>query len=101
MEAKDKLMHQLEKVIDPELGIDIVNLGLVYDVTLNEEGHANVLMTLTTMGCPLIDVIAYDIEKALLELDEVKTVHIELTFNPAWNVDRMSRYAKIALGINP
>ncbi len=101
MDMKEKLFNQLEKVIDPELGIDIVNLGLVYDVTLNDGKKANVLMTLTTMGCPLIDVIAYDIEKALLQLDEVDAVHIELTFNPPWSVDRMSRYAKIALGINP
>lgn len=100
MEMKEKLFEQLEKVIDPELGIDIVNLGLIYDINLNEDKEAHVLMTLTTMGCPLVDIIAFDIEKALLELDEVETVKIELTFDPAWSIDRMSRYAKIALGVS-
>ena len=100
MEIKDKLYEALSHVIDPELGIDIVNLGLIYDVNLKEDGQAHVLMTLTTMGCPLIDVIAYDIETSLMKLDEVDKVEIELTFNPPWSIDRMSRYAKIALGVS-
>lgn len=99
MENK-KLYQALEKVIDPELGIDIVNLGLIYNIDLDDEGTAKVLMTLTTMGCPLIDMIAFDIERALLALEEVKKVDIELTFDPAWSIDRMSRYAKIALGVS-
>lgn len=96
----EQLYKALEKVIDPELGIDIVNLGLIYDINLNEQGTAKVLMTLTTMGCPLIDMIAFDIERALLAVDGVEKVEIELTFDPAWSIDRMSRYAKIALGVS-
>lgn len=100
MNQDEKLMQKLEKVIDPELGIDIVNLGLIYEAKLTEEGVAEILMTLTTIGCPLLDIIAFDIEAALLELEEVKEVAIELTFDPAWSIDKMSRYAKIALGVS-
>lgn len=100
MNQDEKLMQQLEKVIDPELGIDIVNLGLIYEAKLTDEGVAEILMTLTTIGCPLLEIIAFDIESALLELDEVNEVEIELTFEPAWSIDKMSRYAKIALGVS-
>lgn len=100
LEIKALLFEQLEQVIDPELGIDVVNLGLIYDCSLNNQGHAHVLMTLTTMGCPLVDILAYDIEAALLALEAVTSVEVEITFDPPWSVDKMSRYAKIALGIN-
>ena len=91
--------EQLETVIDPELGIDIVNLGLVYGVDLDEDGYCHVQITLTTMGCPLADVIIGDIERALLKIDFIKEVVVELVWYPAWDPSRMSRYARIALGV--
>ena len=72
---QEKILEALETVIDPELGIDIVNLGLIYRVDLNEEGHCQVDMTLTTMGCPLADIITDEIHRALAEIEEVKTSH--------------------------
>ena len=71
-DMKDSMLGALENVIDPELGIDIVNLGLVYDVELDEEGVATVTMTLTSMGCPLGPVIVDQVNTALGELPEVK-----------------------------
>ncbi|WP_062352082.1 metal-sulfur cluster assembly factor [Bacillus kwashiorkori] len=97
---KDNLMGALEQVIDPELGIDIVNLGLVYDVDLTEEGKAIVTMTLTTMGCPLAGVISDQVRMALSDIPEVKDTEVNIVWNPPWSKDRMSRYAKIALGIS-
>ncbi|MFC3883697.1 metal-sulfur cluster assembly factor [Bacillus songklensis] len=96
---KEKIMEALEEVKDPELGVDIINLGLVYDLELTEEGTAIVTMTLTSIGCPLAGTITEDVKKALLPLAEVKNVEVSITFNPPWSKDRMSRYAKIALGI--
>ena len=98
-DLKESIMGALETVNDPELGIDIVNLGLVYDVDVTEEGIATITMTLTSMGCPLAGVISSDIKRALADLPEVKDTIVDIVWNPPWNKDNMSRYAKIALGI--
>lgn len=98
-ELKDRVIEALETVIDPELGIDIVNLGLVYDVKMNDEGHAIVEMTLTSMGCPVAPLIIEQVEMAMLTVEEVNEVDVELVWDPPWTKDKMSRYAKIALGI--
>ncbi|PLT33847.1 metal-sulfur cluster assembly factor [Bacillus sp. V5-8f] len=98
-DLKDNIMGALEQVIDPELGIDIVNLGLVYDVDMNEEGLTTVTMTLTAMGCPLAGTIVDQVKTALEDIPEVKETEVNIVWNPPWSKDRMSRYAKIALGI--
>lgn len=98
-DMKDSMMSALEEVIDPELGIDIVNLGLVYDVDLSDEGLATVTMTLTSIGCPMGPLIVDQVKTALGQLPEVKQTEVNITFNPPWSRDHMSRYAKIALGI--
>ncbi|WP_391120468.1 metal-sulfur cluster assembly factor [Psychrobacillus sp. L3] len=98
-DMKDSMMSALENVIDPELGVDIVNLGLVYDVELTEEGTATVTMTLTSIGCPMGPMIVDQVKTALGELPEVKETEVNVVFNPPWSRDNMSRYAKIALGI--
>lgn len=98
-ELKDRVIEALETVIDPELGIDIVNLGLLYDVKMNDSGHAIVEMTLTSMGCPVAPLIIEQVEMAMLTVDEVNEVDVELVWDPPWTKDKMSRYAKIALGI--
>ncbi len=96
---KDSMLGALENVIDPELGIDIVNLGLVYDVELDEDQKANVTMTLTSMGCPMGPQIVGGVENALRELPEVKDVQVNIVWSPPWSKDMMSRYAKMALGV--
>ncbi len=98
-EMKDSMMGALENVIDPELGIDIVNLGLVYDVELDDEEKAVVTMTLTSMGCPMGPQIVANIKQELMELPEVKDVEVNVVWNPPWSKDKMSRYAKMALGV--
>ncbi|MGE8076564.1 metal-sulfur cluster assembly factor [Listeria welshimeri] len=98
-QLKENLMGALEQVIDPELGIDIVNIGLVYDVELDDDGLCTVSMTLTTMGCPLAGVLTEQVQLALSDIPEVKDTNVNLVWNPPWSKDRMSRYAKIALGI--
>lgn len=96
---KENMMGALENVIDPEIGIDIVNMGLVYDVDLNEEGLCTVTMTLTSMGCPLAGHIEQDVRRALADIPEIKEIDVNIVWDPPWGKDKMSRYAKIALGI--
>lgn len=98
-ELKAKVLESLETVIDPELGIDIVNIGLVYDVILFEDKSCEVRITLTTMGCPFADVIEDNIREAVQQIPEIKAVQVKLVWYPAWTPDKLSRYAKIALGI--
>ncbi|EAG5196757.1 metal-sulfur cluster assembly factor [Listeria monocytogenes] len=98
-QLKENLMGALEQVIDPELGIDIVNIGLVYDVELDDDGLCTVSMMLTTMGCPLAGILTEQVQMALSDIPEVKDTNVNLVWNPPWTKDRMSRYAKIALGI--
>lgn len=94
----DAIVEALETVIDPELGIDLVNLGLIYHVTV-ENNHCHVEMTLTTIGCPLADVIVHDVKQALLKVSGIDSVEVEFVWYPAWGPEKMSRYAKIALGL--
>lgn len=96
---KDHILEVLEMVIDPELGIDIVNLGLIYEIRFEDSGHTEIDMTLTTMGCPLADLLTDQIHDVIREVKEVSKVEVKLVWTPAWTVDRMSRYARIALGI--
>lgn len=99
MDLKEKIMEQLEEVNDPELNIDIVNLGLIYDVNIDEENHVKITMTLTAMGCPLAGVIEQQVKEAVKKVDGVEDVQVEIVWDPPWDKSRMSRYAKIALGI--
>jgi metal-sulfur cluster biosynthetic enzyme len=98
-DMKESILGALENVIDPELGIDIVNLGLVYDVDMDDEGVCKITMTLTSLGCPLGPIIVDQIKTVLSELPEIKDVDVNIVWNPPWNKDMMSRYAKMALGI--
>ena len=98
MLTKQKLLNQLKNVIDPELGISLVDLGLIYDVKVDKKGKAEVVMTLTTMGCPMYDYMEDMVKNELLKLKEVKTVGVELTFEPPWTPDKMSKEAKVKMG---
>jgi|SRR5581483_2118494 len=88
----------LSKVEDPELGLDIVSLGLVYAVE-RDDGHVRVVHTLTSMGCPLGPVVERGIVDALAGVDGVESVEVRLVFDPPWSPDRMSGEAKFLLGM--
>ncbi|WP_025786054.1 metal-sulfur cluster assembly factor [Sporosarcina sp. D27] len=98
-EMKESMMGVLENVIDPELGVDIVNLGLVYNAELLEGGIGKVTMTLTSIGCPMGPQIVANVKQELMELPEVKDVEVDIVWNPPWSRENMSRYAKMALGV--
>lgn len=97
---EDQVIEQLGTVIDPELQIDIVNLGLIYGIDVSDEGVCTLSMTLTTMGCPIGNLLADTIRETVLGVDGVHQCDIDLVWEPAWDIDRMSRYAKVALGLH-
>lgn len=97
MPTKNDLLEALRQVEDPELGMDVVDLGLVYDVEV-EGPKVKVLYSLTSMGCPAGPLIAEDIDRVSREVPGVEDVELELTFDPPWTPDRMSDDAKFILG---
>ncbi|MGM9949950.1 MAG: metal-sulfur cluster assembly factor [Lysinibacillus sp.] len=98
--TKEQVFEELACVIDPELGVDIVNLGLVYDVEFVEEHQVKVKMTMTSMGCPMAGHIVAEVKETLfMQMPELKVVDVDIVWTPAWSKDRMSRLAKMALGL--
>lgn len=94
---KKDIYAKLNEVLDPELGISIVDLGLIYNVEINRK-NVKIIMTLTTIGCPLFGLISGQVREKIKELKGVCDVEIELTFDPPWNIDKMSKEGKIQLG---
>ena len=97
MPSKEDVLEALHRVEDPELGMDIVDLGLVYDVEIDAD-KVKVIHTLTSMGCPAGPMIQEDIVRTAREIPGVEDVEIELTWDPPWTPDRMSDDAKFILG---
>ena len=97
MASREEVLEALRQVEDPELGMDVVDLGLVYEVDV-EGPTAKVRYSLTSMGCPAGPLIAQDIDRVAREVPGVEDVELELTFDPPWTPDRMSDDAKFILG---
>lgn len=97
MATRDEVLAVLRTVEDPELGMDIVDLGLLYEVEI-ENSTAKVRYSLTSMGCPAGPLIAQDIDGAVRQVEGIEDVELELTFDPPWTPDRMSDDAKFILG---
>jgi metal-sulfur cluster biosynthetic enzyme len=97
MATNEEVMDALREVIDPELGLDFVELGLIYDVAI-DDGNVSVTYTLTTPGCPIGPQVDDQIQEFVSDLDEVNAVQSTLTFEPAWSPELMSDDAKFALG---
>ena len=93
----DDVMDALSNVIDPELGLDFVELGLIYGVEV-DDGNVSVTFTLTTPGCPIGPQVTEQIEEFVGELEGVKAVESEMVFTPPWSPEKMSEDAKFALG---
>lgn len=97
MPSKEEVMKALYEVIDPELEINIIDLGLVYGVETSDDGDVQVIMTLTTPGCPLGDSIERGVENALYKLPDVKHVYVDIVWEPRWSPNMMSEKAKAFL----
>ena len=95
----EQVLETLKNVFDPELGINIVDLGLVYDVKVDDSGGVDIEYTLTTMGCPIGPMIEDQMRALLASVDGVGEVRPEMVLRPAWSPEMMSEEAKAALGI--
>ena len=96
--TEEQVREALKHVIDPELGINIVDLGLVYEVEVSEEGSVHIDYTLTTMGCPIGPLIEHQMQSLLANVAGVKEVEAEMVLRPPWSPEMMSEEAKAALG---
>jgi len=98
--TKQIVLKKLEEVLDPELGISIVDLGLIYKIIVKKE-KIFITITLTTIGCPLFSLIESDIKNKISELGfSEKNIILKFTFDPPWDIDKMTEKGKILLGIS-
>lgn len=96
--TEQAIMDALKHVVDPELGINIVDLGLVYEVDISEDGAIHIEYTLTTMGCPIGPLIEHQMQSFLEKVPGVATIEAEMVLRPPWTPEMMSEEAKAALG---
>ena len=95
----EKIVKVLKTVFDPEIPVDIYELGLIYDVMINEDRDVKILMTLTTPNCPVAESLPLDVENKVKSMEEVNDAEVEITFDPPWSQDLMSDEAKLEIGI--
>ena len=97
-ELGEKVVNVLKTIFDPEIPVDIYELGLIYDVFVNEDRDVKILMTLTTPNCPVAETLPVEVEEKVKSLNEVNDAEVEITFDPPWTQDLMSEEAKLELG---
>ncbi len=94
----DLIIQNLKEVFDPEIPVNIYDLGLVYNVDVDENNKANIVMTLTAPGCPVVDILMDDVTQAARAVEGVEDVNVDLTFDPPWDKSMMSEEARLELG---
>ncbi|TDU43346.1 FeS assembly SUF system protein [Gelidibacter sediminis] len=95
----EKIVRVLKTIYDPEIPVDIYELGLIYDVYVNEDMDVKILMTLTTPNCPVAETLPLEVEEKVKSLNEVKSAIVEITFDPPWTQELMSEEARLELGM--
>lgn len=98
-ELKEAVIVGLKTVFDPEIPVNIYDLGLIYDIQINEENHVHIHMTLTSPGCPVAQTFPGTVEQAVNQVEGVNDCSVELVWEPPWTQDRMSEVARLELGI--
>ena len=99
MELKDKIIKEIKKIYDPEIPVNIYELGLIYDVKVEENNSVKVKMTLTTPNCPVAESLPKEVKDSIMEIKEVKNVALELVWEPPWDKSMMSEAAKLELNL--
>ncbi|MNY28868.1 hypothetical protein D3C86_1628720 [compost metagenome] len=95
----EEIIKELKTIVDPEIPVDIYELGLIYDVQISEEGEVLVIMTLTSPNCPVAESLPMEVEEKVRSVEGVKSAKIDLTFEPTWTKEMMSEEAKFELGM--
>ena len=98
LELEDQIVKMLKTVYDPEIPVNIYDLGLIYGVDIDDEKNATITMTLTAPACPAADFIMEDVKMSIESISEINNVEIRLVFEPQWHKDLMSEEAKLELG---
>lgn len=98
-ELGEKIVKVLKTIYDPEIPVDIYELGLIYDVMVNTDHEVKILMTLTSPNCPVAESLPKEVEDKVKSLENVKDAEVEITFDPPWSKDLMSEEAKLELGM--
>ena len=99
MELKDKVIAEIKKIYDPEIPVNIYELGLIYDIKVNKENVVDIKMTLTTPNCPVAESLPKEVEESVKEIKEVKDAKLELVWDPPWDKSMMSEAAKLELNL--
>ena len=95
----EKVVSVLKTIYDPEIPVDIYELGLIYDVFVNEDCDVKVIMTLTSPNCPVAESLPKEVEEKVVSIKTIKSAKVEITFDPPWSKDLMSEEAKLELGL--
>ncbi|MBS1535403.1 MAG: SUF system Fe-S cluster assembly protein [Bacteroidetes bacterium] len=95
----EAIVKKLKTIYDPEIPVDIYELGLIYDVMVNEDFEVKILMTLTSPNCPVAETLPREVEEKVTSIENVKATEVEITFDPPWSKDLMSEEAKLELGM--
>ena len=98
MEIKDKIIEELRKIYDPEIPVNIYELGLIYDVKVNKD-KAEIKMTLTTPNCPVAESLPKEVKEGAMQVEEIDDVNLQLVWDPPWTKDMMSDAAKLELNL--
>ena len=98
-ELGEKIVRVLKTIYDPEIPVDIYELGLIYDVFVNQDNDVKILMTLTSPNCPVAETLPVEVEEKVRSLDDLNDVEVEITFDPPWTQELMSEEAKLELGL--
>jgi len=98
MEVKEKIIAEIKKIYDPEIPVNIFELGLIYDVQVNEK-HAKIKMTLTSPNCPVAESLPKEVKDGAMQVEEIDNVDLELVWDPPWTKDMMSDAAKLELNL--
>ncbi|MDC0200307.1 SUF system Fe-S cluster assembly protein [Candidatus Pelagibacter sp.] len=99
MELKDKVIAEIKKIYDPEIPVNIYELGLIYDIIVDDKNNVKIDMTLTTPNCPVAESLPNEVKNNVKEISEVKDVDLELVWDPPWNQSMMSEAAKLELNL--
>ena len=98
-ELKEKIIKEVKKIYDPEIPVNIYELGLIYNIQVNDDRKVNIEMTLTSPNCPVAESLPNMVKENILKIDEVEDVELKLVWDPPWTKDRMSEAAKLELNL--